>query len=336
MMTVPKLMTRLGIFTAVMIMLLALVFQLIDRPVRGHTDQYSALFTDANGLKAGDDVRMYGVRVGKVSGLELDGTLALVTFTAEGDRPIFTNSTLAIRYQNLTGLRYLDVQQPTDPAHAQHPGETITTDNPVPAFDITTLFNGLQPVLATLTPDDLNQLTGNLLAVVEGDDTRVGSALAGIQDLTDHYVTDRQAVVSTLVHNLGQVVDHLGGKSGNAMRLLTQMTAVFGTLADRIGGLIDFALTIRPVLYPLQSMLNTVGLTGDPNANLDNVLRTAIPDSAAAADTLGRLPGLIQGLAAAVPAPGADVSTECSNGAVQAPKALEILLQEQRIALCNQ
>lgn len=76
-------------------------------------------------------------------------------------------------------------------------------------------------------------------------------------------------------------------------------------------------------------------MTGDPNPHLDNVLRTAIPDPAAAADTLGRLPALIQGLAAAIPDPGADVSTTCSNGTAQAPHALEILIQQQRIALCN-
>lgn len=334
-MSTPKLVARLAAFVTVMVLLLTVVFQLIDRPVGGPTEGYSALFTDANGLKAGDDVRMYGVSVGKVSGLELDGPLARVTFTSERTRPIYVNSTLAIRYQNLTGMRYLDVQQPNDPGEEQQPDDTITTDHTVPAFDITTLFNGLQPVLATLTPNDLNQLTGSLVAVIEGDETRVGSALDGIEKLTDHYVTDRQAVISTLVRNLGQVVDHLGGKSGHAMELLTQMTAVFGTLADRIGGLIDFSLTIRPVLYPLQSLLNTVGLTGDPNPHLDNVLRTAIPDPAAAADTLGRLPALIQGLAAAIPDPGADFGPTCSNGTAQAPHALEILIQQQRITLCN-
>src|SRR5690606_30212622 len=106
---------------------LAGVFQLVQRPVDGHTVTYTALFTDANGLRIGDDVRLYGVQVGKVEALDLDGVLARARFTVQRDRPVFTNSTVAIKYQNLTGFRYLEIVQPENPDAQRDPDEVSAT-----------------------------------------------------------------------------------------------------------------------------------------------------------------------------------------------------------------
>lgn len=330
-----SLLVRLGIFAAVMILLLFGVFETIERPVGGHTDTYTAMFTDANGLRAGNDVRVYGVRVGKVRGVDLDGTNARVRFTLEHPNRIFTNSKLAIKYQNLTGQRYLDVQQPDKPAGQQDPKNAIDTDHTIPSFDITTLFNGLQPVLATLTPADLNQFATSLLAVVQGDGSQVGAALDAIQKLTDHYTKDRQAVISTLVHNLAQVADQLGGTSGNAVSLLTSLTAIFQNLQQKAVGLVDYMLTIPPVIEPARQLLDTVGLNKDPNPDLDKLLRTAFPDPHQIVDVLNRVPGVLQTLSAMVPATVNGVALGCSHGAATAPRPLGVLIAGQRISLCN-
>ncbi len=51
---------------------------------------YSAHFTDAGGLVAGDDVSLAGVGVGTVTGVELDGQQVLVTFTVRDASPSAT------------------------------------------------------------------------------------------------------------------------------------------------------------------------------------------------------------------------------------------------------
>ena len=53
----------------------------------GATSTYTAVFTDASGLAEGDDVRVRGVKVGRVTSLAvLDDSLAAVDLEVESDR----------------------------------------------------------------------------------------------------------------------------------------------------------------------------------------------------------------------------------------------------------
>ncbi|MEV0341825.1 MlaD family protein [Nocardia sp. NPDC050713] len=315
-----------------MVVLLVAVLQIVSRPVGRETESYTAIFTDANGLKVGDDARMYGVRVGKVTGLKLDGANARIRFTVADDYEIFANTTLAIRYQNLSGQRYLDIRQLPEPS-VEHPAdEVIGTDQTVPAFDITRLFNGLQPVLAELSPADIDKFATSMLAVIEGDGSGLGPALDAMGKLSEH-VKDRQAVISTLVRNLGLIAGDLGGKSTHTMTLVQQLIDLFTALYQKLPGLVEFGEIIPPVLEPVRSLLNTLGLTGDPNPYLDQLIRDAIPDPRRLVETMDRLPGVIQSLAAAVPNSVAD--TSCAHGAAEAPQPLQVLIRGQRIALCK-
>lgn len=331
-MTTRSLLLRVAVATVLMGLVLVGVLRVIERPVDGETDTYTAMFTDANGLRRGDDVRLYGVQVGKVREVELDGALARVRFTVVRDRVLYTDATIAIRYQNLTGFRYLEIRQPAQPGGRRDPGAVFGTAETVPDFDITRLFKGLQPVLAQLSPDDLNRFATSILAVIQGDGTGLGQALGAIDTLS-RYASDRQAVLSTLAANLAQVADHLGGKSGNAMKLLTNLTNLFITITEKLPGLVDFAAGIPVVLQPLRSMLTVLGVTGERDRDLDAALQRAFPDPHDAVAAFESLPGLIQAMAQAVPQTGPDLV--CTHGNTAAPEPLQVLLAGQGVVLCR-
>ncbi|WP_040690171.1 MlaD family protein [Nocardia vinacea] len=325
---------RIMISVVAMAVVLVGVFRLIERPVGGRTDTYTAIFTDANGLRLGDDVRLYGVQVGKVRDVELDGALARVHFTVSTSHPLYTESKVAVRYQNLTGFRYLEIQQPDLPGDRRKPASIFDTAHTVPAFDITTLFNGLQPVLTQLSPDDLNQFANSMLAVLQGDGNGIGPALDAIDRLS-RYASDRQQVLSTLVNNFAQVSAHMAGKSGNAMRLMNNLTALFITITDKLPGLVQFGLEIPPMLRPLLDLLSVLGVTGEKNKDLDELLHRVLPNSHQAIEVLGRLPGLIQTMASTIPPTGPDANMTCSHGIAVAPEPLQVLIAGQRITLCH-
>lgn len=333
-MSTRSLLIRLSVVIVALVVALIGVVRVVERPVVGDTDTYIALFTDANGLRVGDDVRLYGVQVGKVAEVELVGTQARVRFTVTRGHPLFVNSKPAIRYQNLSGFRYLDIEQPEQPGRPRAPKMVFQTPETIPAFDITTLFKGLQPVLAELSPDDINQFASSMLAVIQGDGTGIGPALGAIENLS-RYASDRQAVISTLVTNLGQVADHLGGKSGNAIKLMTNLTNLFAAITDKLPGLADFANKIPPVLQPIRHMLTVAGVSGDRDQDLDAILRQAFPDPQQAVDVFGRLPGLIQTISAALPPTGTDAQVTCSRGLAVAPETLQLLISGHRITLCR-
>ncbi|NMN99182.1 MlaD family protein [Antrihabitans stalactiti] len=325
---------KLTLFVALIAVLLTFIIQAIKRPVPGDTRSYTAVFTDANGLKTGDDVRMYGVQVGKVQSISLDDNHARVGLTVQDGRSMFDTSRLAIRYQNLTGQRYVDIQQPPHPGTELVPGTTIGTDATIPSFDITGLFNGLEPVLADFSPSALNQFAESLLAVIEGNGTGIGPALDAIETLSS-YVSDRQTVISALVANLKQISDQIGGRSPQLITLINGITQVFVTLQENFDGVVDFAMTAPPVLTPLNSLLATIGLTPDSNPDLDNIVGLLFPDPGQAVEVLGRLPALLQSLNALIPDTGPGVNLTCSNGNATAPGPLQVLIAGQRISICN-
>jgi phospholipid/cholesterol/gamma-HCH transport system substrate-binding protein len=325
---------RLGLFAAAMLVVLVLVLTAIQRPVDGATEHHKGLFTDASGMKVGDDVRMYGVQVGEIEAVELDGALARVRFSARIDHPVYTNSTLAIRYQNLTGQRYLDIQQPPQPADRLAAGATLGTDHTVPSFDVTSLFNGLQPVLATISPEKINQLAESLLAVIEGDGNGVGPALAAIGQLSS-YVSDRQQVITTLVRNMSEAADKIGGRAPHLVDFIGNITDVFEALRTNLVGLIDFALTAPPVLDPADRLLATLGFTVWDNPDIDKMVRRLIPDPEQIVDILGRLPAVLAGIAAAVPTRDGSPAPVCSKGNAAVPSVLQVLIGGRKVKVCK-
>src|SRR6188508_1424121 len=72
-----------AISLAVVAGLILAAFNAQDLPVIGGGDTYTAAFAEAGGLKANDEVRVAGVRVGKVEKVALDGDHVRVTFRIE-------------------------------------------------------------------------------------------------------------------------------------------------------------------------------------------------------------------------------------------------------------
>lgn len=337
--SIPGLLVRIGVFAMAMALVLFVVFRTIDRPLSVETDDYSAIFTDANGLREGDDIREFGVAVGKVTSVRLAGTQARVDFTLDRDRRIAETGKLVIRYQNLTGQRYVDIQNsahaPDDTANDhgvyRAPGETIPVESTVGSFDVTTLFNGLQPVLAELDPAEVNKFTGSLLAVVEGDGNGLGPAMDAIKQLSD-YASDRQDVLSILVRNLSLVSQQIGGKSGNAIALISELTKLFTAIQQKLPNLVSFSYMIPPLLDPLDDMLARLGLIGDPNQPLDELINRAFPEPAKAIETLNKVPGFLQSLTALIP----DTQRHtCTHGPAPTPKEISVFLAGQRITVCR-
>ncbi|MGV9740470.1 MlaD family protein [Nocardia farcinica] len=325
---------RLGLFAAVMAVVLALVLAAIQRPVAGDTETHEALFTDANGLKVGDDVRMFGVQVGKVERIGLEQSMAKVRFTVTTATPIYDNSRLAIRYQNLTGQRYIDLQQEPTPGVRLAPGAVVGADRTVPSFDVTSLFNGLQPVLATLSPEAVNQFTESMLAVIEGDGTGLGPAMAAIGQLSE-YVGDRQQVIATLVKNMSELADKVGGRVHHLVPLLARLSDIFQALQANIGGLADFAMSAPSVLAPLDRLLGTLGLDPDRATDIDALVRSLFPDPREAVEVFGRLPGLLQAVDNALPRTVAGWQPECGNGPAEVPTPLRVLIAGQQVTICK-
>src|SRR5690349_6678657 len=91
---------KLGAFAAVLLLFTAIIVIVFGQMRFDRTTGYSAILSNASGLRAGQFVRAGGVEVGKISKIELadGGTRARVDFNVERSLPLFDGTTASIRY----------------------------------------------------------------------------------------------------------------------------------------------------------------------------------------------------------------------------------------------
>jgi phospholipid/cholesterol/gamma-HCH transport system substrate-binding protein len=231
-------------FTAFVVVSLLLALVLLNtmfNDVGGDTDSFHAEFADVAGLRAGDDVRVAGVRVGRVQGISVGDDGADVDFEVSADQPVLETTTLVMRYQNLLGQRYLALVQGPERGARMKPGATVPLARTSPGFDLTELLNGFRPLFEALRPDDVNALATSLVKVLQGEGGTVESLLAQTGQLTS-FLADRDAVVGQVLDNLTPVLTDLAGHGTELQGTVEELRALMTGLArDRksIGASID-------------------------------------------------------------------------------------------------
>jgi phospholipid/cholesterol/gamma-HCH transport system substrate-binding protein len=259
----------------------------------GRTVGYNARFTDVAGLNTGDSVRIAGVRVGQVESIGVTGhRIAKVHFSVQAGRTLPASVTASIKYLNLVGQRYIELNQGVGPVdQTMRPGGTIPLERTTPALNLTQLFNGFQPLFQALSPKDVNQLAGEIIQVLQGEGTTVNSLVATIGSLTTT-LAGKDAVIGRVIDNLTTVVNTVNSREGAFNDLIdTLRRLVRGFAADRrpIGQAIDAlgkltdstAGLLGPVRDPLRKDIDGLGRV---SSNLNR-------DQPAVENFLQRLPG---------------------------------------------
>jgi phospholipid/cholesterol/gamma-HCH transport system substrate-binding protein len=323
-------------FAAIAAVCLLIVVTALRNPVAGAVNRYTATFTDVSGLFVGDDVRISGVQVGKVETVRLDGRNADVDFTVVQNQPLYRDTVAAVRYQNLVGQRYLELAQPAKRDGILADGAVIGIGSTIPSFDVAKLFNGFRPIFRTLDPATFNEFGENLLRLIQGDESGIGAVLRDL-DTVSQYATDRQAVFSTLIRNLGEVSKDLSGKSEQVIHLISTLTRVLSGLtakADQLTTAIDDALpTLRNVVHILQYTERTFdGMT----VPFYDLTARMFPQSPTIIAGLSLVPSLIQGLRdQLVDDQPAEPRFTCSNGEVTLPGIGIVSFAEQNLVVCK-
>jgi phospholipid/cholesterol/gamma-HCH transport system substrate-binding protein len=234
---------KLTIFIVVTVLCTAILGISIANINTSNTDGYSARFTDATLVMAGDDVRIAGVKVGQVTDVKIvDRRLAQVDFAVDSGVRLPAGVTAQIKYRNLVGQRYLSLGQGTGPQNQTlKPGSTIPLDRTTPALDLDQLFNGFKPLFAALNPDDVNKLSYEIIQVMQGEGGTIDSLLAHTATLTTT-IAQKDQVIGQVIDNLNGVLDAVNAHTPQLSDLIVRLQQLVSGLAqDRkpIGDAID-------------------------------------------------------------------------------------------------
>ncbi len=201
---------RLGIVSLVLLLFTVMIIVVFGQMRFDRTNGYSAEFSNISGLRPGQFVRASGVEVGKVSSVKLidGGKRVRVEFNVDRSVPIYQSTSAHIRYLDLIGNRYLELQrgQGDGADRILPPGGLIPLSRTTPALDLDALIGGFKPLFRALDPDKVNTIASALITVFQGQGGTINDILDNTAQLTSQ-IAERDQAIGEVVKNLNIVLD---------------------------------------------------------------------------------------------------------------------------------
>lgn len=278
------------LFTIACLTILVILWNTMTNKVNGKASHYTALFTNVSGMRKGDDVRIAGVRIGRVTGLQVKDNLAKISFEAEKAQPIYENTLAVVRYQNLLGQRYVALLPGPGTAPQLKSGSTIPVTNTTPGFDLTTLLNGLEPLFSTLDPADVNRFASNVIEVLQGEGGTVDSLMQQVATFTNG-LADKDKVIGDVVTNLTPVLQNLNAHGSDFDATVKSLKSLMTALAQdrtQIGNALDGVTALAQATSSITQQLRPI-------------LKSDVASLSTASDLLARHQGSVTNLLNALP-----------------------------------
>jgi phospholipid/cholesterol/gamma-HCH transport system substrate-binding protein len=282
----PIVIAIVGLLLLAAIALLA--FNAANLPIIGGGTGYTAYFAEDAGLAAGNEVRVAGVTVGRVTGISLAGNKVAVTFKVKGTW-VGNGTRAAIKIKTVLGDKFLAL----DPlgTKPQDPGQPIPLSRTTSPYDVTQAFTGFGQQVSQIDTVQLSRSLQTLAAAFAGTPPYVRSALRGLASLSET-IASRDAQLAGLLRGAKNVTGALASQNANFARLLGDGNLLLAELRQRqaaihalltgtqalavqLSGLVnDNQATLRPALQALDQVTTVLERN---QANLKRALALAGP-----------------------------------------------------------
>jgi phospholipid/cholesterol/gamma-HCH transport system substrate-binding protein len=226
----------------------------LDKVLGG--EMYRADFTEAAGLKPEDEVRVAGVKVGKVLDVDLADDRVRVEFRAD-DVELGDASRAEIRIKTILGRKFLMLTPEGD--GEMEPGEVI-------------------PLERTSSPYDLTEAFGDLSTTVEAiDDEQMAQSFTVLADT----FRDTPDDVRASLEGLSRLSQTLASRDEQLRELLRRAEGVSQVLAERDEDLVTFLADSSLVLDELRKRREVISELLDSTVALSEQLRALVRENQA-------------------------------------------------------
>lgn len=230
-------------------------------------ETYRAQFTEAGGLRAGDEVRIAGLRVGSITDIKISDRVVEVTFTVDSGVVLGKDSEAAIKSATVLGRKFLQVT-PGGEGRLSGPIPTSRTSSPfdvqqqlstltrkVSSLDVEGLSGAVDTIATTIaeTPDDLRAVLDGLSRAsqtISKRDAALRELLASAESTTK-ILADRSADITTLTRDGNKLLAELYERRQAINAVLVSVTGLVGQLRGLVK---DNESTIGPALAELRGV----------------------------------------------------------------------------------
>ncbi len=286
----------------VIALLITAAFKAGDLPLIGGGDTYYAAFSEAGGLKANDEVRIAGVRVGKVTDVALDGDHVQATFKVDTGERFGPESSASIRVKTLLGERFLALE-PSGQGQMEEEDE-IPIDRTTSPYDAVDAFSGLAERAEDIDTDQLATSLTTLADLGRNTPQEFQAALEGVSRLSRN-LAEKDEQINSLLKNLESVSGVLNDRDEDLVALMRDADVLFRAIVARREAINDLLVStttlskeltalvrqsradLKPALNRLENVTDLLLRNED---NLTNALRLMAPFYRVFANTLAQGP----------------------------------------------
>jgi phospholipid/cholesterol/gamma-HCH transport system substrate-binding protein len=214
---------------------------------------YEAVISDVGGLVENDDVKISGVRVGKVDRIEVERGNAVVTFSVDDDVRLGDETIVAVRWKNALGLRILELVSAGDgELEDGHRFELASTRTPA---DLDVLLARADPMLRAIDTDLSNRLVGELNTALDGREGDVRQLVVDAAEVLD-VVASRDEAISRALQDGATLADAYVQRRETLERLLAEAADLGEGLSQRTDVLVDAVTALADAQAELDRLVS--------------------------------------------------------------------------------
>ncbi|MGH3563713.1 MAG: MCE family protein, partial [Mycobacterium sp.] len=218
-----------------------------------------------------------------------------VDFAVDRSLRLYQSTTAQIRYLNLIGDRYLQLERGQGEGADQvlPPGGFIPASRTQPALDLDALIGGFRPLFRALDPDKVNTIASSIIAVFQGQGDTINDILNQTAQLTAH-IAGRDQAIGEVIKNLNAVLD-------TTVRHQKEFDATVDNLEKLVTGLNHHADQLAAGTAHVSNAAGTVAdLLADNRWLLHKTVNYLEPTGQSLIDKLGDLDHVVERLPAAL------------------------------------
>ena len=206
--------------------------------------QLGATFESAQGVLAGDMVKIAGVDVGRVTATEIKDGQAYVEFEVEKEVKLPEDTQVAIRWRNVVGQRFLYLYPGTSDTMLEE-SDIIPVEQTRDIADIGEFLNRVGPILKAIDPEKANEFVDAVNVAFSSNEQNVrelidsGAVLARELGQSDDDIRDLlgsadkiMAAYASQDHSLGSFIDDLDSVSGVLARRTDDINSLVTNFAE--------------------------------------------------------------------------------------------------------
>lgn len=206
------------------VVIVALMFAIVGFSELGiGKHSYTANFTNAGGIRAGDKVRVAGIDKGEVTGTKLDGDHVKVTLRVDNDVQVTDEGTATIKLSTLLGQRFVEIEQ----GSGDKPAPNDTIPNTAVPYDLQKTLEAGVPILAAIDDKQLAESLAGLNTQLDG--------VPAIAEPTLDALTKMSAVVNNRTDQINQLIKDTDQVTGQVADSQQQLSIIVGQGAQLAG-----------------------------------------------------------------------------------------------------